>query len=125
MLMGDFDMNVLNYNTNKRITQFVNELYTNFFIPYINLPTRITNQSEALIENIFYNKINPEATAGNIITSISDHLMQFLIEPSPFPSNSKQTTKTCKSFDKEQFRNDLSKIDWEQALELNKNYVNT
>ena len=113
MLMGDFDMNVLNYNTNKRITQFVNELYTNFFIPYINLPTRITNQSEALIENIFYNKINPEATAGNIITSISDHLMQFLIEPSPFTSNSEQTTKTwhCyKRFDKEQFRNDLSKM---------------
>ena len=41
---------------------------------------------------------------------------------------SNQTTKTwcCyKSFDKEQFRNDLSKFDWEQDLELNKNDVNT
>ena len=74
MLMGDFNMNLLNYNTNKRITQFVHELYTNSFIPYINLPTRITNQSETLTDNIFYNKINPEATAGNITTSISDHL---------------------------------------------------
>ena len=81
-------------------------------MPYINLPTRITNQSETLIDNI-YNKINPEATAGKITTSISDHLMQFLIEPSSFTSNSEQTTKTwhCyKRFDKEQFRNDLSKM---------------
>ena len=73
MLMGDFNMNLLNYNTNKRITQFVGELYTNSFIPYVNLPTRIMNQSETLIDNIFYNKINPEATAGNITISILDH----------------------------------------------------
>ena len=98
MLMGNFNMNLLNYNTNKRITQFVDELYTNSFIPYINLPTRITNQSETLTDNIFYNKIYPEATAGNITTSISDHLMQFLIEPSPFTSNSEQTTKIWRCY---------------------------
>ena len=63
-------------------------------MPYINRPTIITNQSETLIDNIFYNKINPEATAGNITNSISYHLMQFLKEPSPFTSNSKQATKT-------------------------------
>ena len=54
--------------------------------------------------------------------------MQFLIELAPFTSNSEQTTKTwccSKSFDKEHFRNYLSKIDREQALELNKNDVNT
>ena len=33
MFMGDFKTNLLNYNTNKRITQFVDELYTNSFIP--------------------------------------------------------------------------------------------
>ena len=32
MLMGNFNMNLLNYNTNKRITQFVDELCTNPFI---------------------------------------------------------------------------------------------
>ena len=128
IFMGDFKMNLLNYNTIKRITQFVDKLCKNSFIPYINLPTRITNQSKTLIDNIFYNKINPKATARNITTSILDHLMQFLIEPSAFTSNSGQTTKTwrCyKNFDKEQLRNDLSQNDWEQALELNKNDVST
>ena len=56
MLMGDFNMNLFNYNTNKTITEFVDVLCTNSCIPYINLPTRITNQAETLIGN-FYNKI--------------------------------------------------------------------
>ena len=94
MVMEDFNMNLLSYNTNKRIAQFLDKLYTNSFIPYINLPTKITNQVEAVIDNIFYNKINPEATAGNITTSIPDQLMRFLIELSPFTSNNEQTTKT-------------------------------
>ena len=126
MLMGDFNTHLLNYNTNKRIIQFVDELYMNSFIPYINIPTRITNQSETLIDNMFYNKMNPGATAGNVTTSISDHLIQFLTEPSPFTSNSEQTTKAwrCyKSYDKEQFRNYLSRTDWVQTLEINKNNV--
>lgn len=81
---------------------------------------------KTIIDNI-YNKINPEANTGNIATPIFDHLMQFPLEPSPFTSNCKQTTKTwyCyKSFNKEQFRNDLSRTDLEQGLELNKNDVN-
>ena len=51
--MGDFNMNLLNNNTNKTVTQFVDELYTNFFIPYINLPPRTTSHSETLTDNIF------------------------------------------------------------------------
>ena len=57
MLMGDFNMNLFNYNTNKTITEFVDVLCTNSCIPYINLPTRITNQAETLIDNFLYNKI--------------------------------------------------------------------
>ena len=62
-------MNLLNYNTNIRITQFVDELYRNSFIPYINLPTRITNQSKTLIGSIQKQLINPEAIAEYIATS--------------------------------------------------------
>ena len=128
MVRNNFNLNLLSYNSNKRITQFIDELCIHSFIPHINLPTRIKNQSKTLSDNIFYNKLNPEATAGNIATSVLDHLMQFLIEPSPFASNSEETTKTwrChKNFDKEQLRDDLFKTDLEQALELNKNDINT
>ena len=46
-------------------------------MPYINLPTRIKNQSEIPINNIFYAKINPKPIVGMFKTSIFDHLMLF------------------------------------------------
>lgn len=36
MLLGEFSINLFNYNTDKKITQFIDELYSNYFIPYIN-----------------------------------------------------------------------------------------
>ena len=53
------------------------------FVPHITFPSRITNRSQTLIDNIFSN--NPDfdsCTSGNFTFSISDHLAQFLIVPS-------------------------------------------
>ena len=52
-------------------------------------------------------------TAGNISCVISDHLIQFLIEPSSSNAKLEQTCKLqrChKNFDMEKFKNDLHKI---------------
>lgn len=82
MLWGGFNLNLLNYSTPRKVTQFIDEICTKYFIPYINLPKRITRKLETLIDNVCYNKIIFHSIAGNIITGISDHLIQFLIEPS-------------------------------------------
>ena len=63
---------------------FFDSLTSNLFVPHITLPTRLTNRSQTLIDNIFSN--NPEfenCTSGNFTFSISDHLAQFLIVPTP------------------------------------------
>ena len=52
-------------------------------------------------------------TAGNISSVISDHLIQFLIEPSSTNTKLEQTCKLqrCyKNFDKTKLKNDLRKI---------------
>ena len=49
------------------------------FYPTINTPTWVTATSKTLIDNIFYNTFTKNILAGNIATSISDHLTQFLI----------------------------------------------
>ena len=51
------------------------------YLPFINMPTRVTGHSKILTDNIFYNKPMLNITAGNISSIISDHLIQFLIEP--------------------------------------------
>ena len=56
-------------------------------------------------------------TAGNISCVISDHLIQFLIEPSSSNAKLEQTCKLqrChKNFDMEKFKNDLHKISWKE-----------
>ena len=79
--MGDFNVNLLDYESNTDVQNFFEQLTVNSFLPYIYKPTKITNTSKTLIDNIFYNKIEKYAASGNLVTHISDHLAQFLIIP--------------------------------------------
>ena len=53
-------------------------MYASSFYSTINTPTRITVTSKTLINNIFYNDFTKKIVAGNITTSIFDHLTQYL-----------------------------------------------
>ena len=59
-LLGDFDLNLLNYNDHQPTNDFLDSLASNSFIPYILHPTRITSHSKTLIDNTFSNFISPE-----------------------------------------------------------------
>ena len=79
--MGDFNINLLNYEPNRETADFLNNMYSNSLVRYITLPTRITPRSKTLIDNIFFSEINEAAVSRNLITDISDHHVQFLITP--------------------------------------------
>ena len=56
ILMGDFNINILNCNSDKDTTDFVDTIYASTLYPTINTPTtRITAISKTLIDKIFYN----------------------------------------------------------------------
>ena len=65
ILMGDFNINILNCNTDRDTSSFIDTIYSNSFYPTINIPTRITSNSKTLIDNIFYNNITKSISAGN------------------------------------------------------------
>ena len=48
-------------------------------MPQITLPTRVTGRTGTFIDNILINSYKNKCTPGNITTSVSDHLPQFLI----------------------------------------------
>ena len=82
-LVGDFNINLLNTESDSDTHDFYDSLTANLFIPHITLPTRITSKSKTLIDNIFSNNPNfADCVSGNFTFSISDHLAQFLIVPS-------------------------------------------
>ena len=89
-LLGDFNINLMNYNVHNPTNEFLDSLASNSFLPYILQPTRITSHSKTLIDNIFTNITLPDSISGNLTATISDHLPQFLIVPNIFsnpPSN--------------------------------------
>jgi hypothetical protein len=74
-LLGDYNINLLNSNSHSQTQDFVDNCFTNGCIPMINKPTRITQYSATLIDNIITNNIlNISCIQGLLLTDISDHL---------------------------------------------------
>ena len=79
ILMGDFNINLINYYKSKGTHQFLEQLFNHNFTPQITLSTRITEKTATLLDNIFVNGQTQKHNSGNITTSISDHLPRFII----------------------------------------------
>ena len=71
-LMGDYNINLLNYSSHSLTSDFVDLMHSYSFISLINRPTRITENSATLIENIFVNKFNLSLFQAILVTDISD-----------------------------------------------------
>ena len=80
-LLGNFNVNLLNYNNHNPTNELLDSLACNSFFPYILQPTPLTSHSKTLIDNILSNIISPGAISGNLTSTISDHLPQFMIVP--------------------------------------------
>ena len=78
-IVGDFNLNLLNVESNKQIEEFVNQMYSMSYYPMISKATRITGHSATLIDNIFTNNMVNNTVSGILITDITDHLPVFAI----------------------------------------------
>ena len=79
VLLGDFSINLLNFETHKPTEEFINTMCINFYEPHIINPIIITYRTATLIDTIFFNSLDLFAISGNIIYDLSDHLPNFLI----------------------------------------------
>ena len=66
VLMGDFNIDLLNYTTDTKVAEFLDKMYSSSFLPQITHPTRISKTSQTLIDNIFSTIIADESKTGNI-----------------------------------------------------------
>ena len=53
--MGDFNINLLNFDKHAEATSFVDMTHADSFVSLINRPTSVTKNSGTLIDNIFTN----------------------------------------------------------------------
>ena len=120
--MGDFNIDLLKYDTNKDSTMFLDIMYTNFLLPYITITTRVTTHSKTLIDNIFSSNIEDGLISGNIITTISDHYGQFLLQKNiKIEKKEKNIFRhNFKNFNEDLFDYKLNQINWNAILEIDK-----
>ena len=76
----DCNFDILKYDYNNLINDFLSIIYSNFIQPCILEPTGITlNNRPSLVDNIFIKTHNKEVYSGNIIDTISDHMPNYAI----------------------------------------------
>ena len=79
-IMGDFNIDLLKYDCHSATNEFVNMMFSHHFQPAILHPTRITDTSSTIIDNIYVNNATESNIyGGNILSCISDHLPQFTV----------------------------------------------
>ena len=80
--MGDYNINLLNVDKHAPIQDFADAMFSHSFFPVITKPTRVTDKSATLIDNIFYNNYveNSSSWAGILYTDISDHFPVYHID---------------------------------------------
>ena len=127
-LLGDFNIDLLKYEISDSINNFINTLSSNFLLPLIFLPTRISKTS-TLIDNIFSNSTSlEEIESGNVTSTLSDHLPQFIFLPEFFSkisvTKSNILRRDWKKFESSKFISDFNQINWEQILHNKENDVN-
>ena len=77
ILLGDFNIDLIKYETQSSVSVFYDQISAHGFRPLILQPSRISSNSATLIDNIFINDLACSSRGGNLTTSISDHFMQF------------------------------------------------
>ena len=80
ILIGDLNLNSLDYAKNNHVQNFFNLAFENGVFPVINRPTRIPKTSETAIDHILTNTIlDFEVHSGIIKNDISDHFGIFCV----------------------------------------------
>ena len=112
---GDFNLNVLGYNKNEKVTKFLNLTFEYGFVPVIDKPSRVTKNTAIAIDHIITNSLlHRTIDTGVLKLDISDHFPTFLVaktEKKMTPEGKVQITKRLiNNKTKEEFKNALQEM---------------
>ena len=87
VLAGDFNINFLDFETNKNVQEFLNLIFCYNMIPLTNKPTRVTRHSANTIDHIITNSVtgHDDFKSAIIKIDLSDHFPVFSIKTNETP----------------------------------------
>ena len=100
----------LKMDRNTNYKKFYKQMYSYGSLPQIMQPTRVTDNTATIVDNIFTNNMANKILSGNIITDFSDHYSQFVsVSRDKIDYKSiKMFKKDYSKFSEESFRDDVS-----------------
>ena len=123
-ILGDFNIDLLKDDIERPIHDYLDLIYSHCMIPTVLKPTRITETSATLIDNILTNSDN-EVTTAILVTDISDHLPSILLNKSKTTKVTQNSENKNKFVFKRKYTDDnishfkqkLSQVDWNGILQ--------
>lgn len=119
-IMGDFNIDLLKYNSHDKTNDYVDNLFTQGFLPLITKPTRVTSISATLIDHIYTNDICKTSTSGIILTDIADHFGIFycVLGKPTHSANISTKKRSFSDINVKSFKNHLTEINFTQILHI-------
>lgn len=117
--MGDYNVNLLNHESNRHTGNFLDLMFSYSFMPLITKPTRIVEHTSTLLDNIFHNDLscNLDLTQGILYTDITDHFPVFVIVQSNAVENTSFVTKRVfNNANIANFHNLVNEINWTNVM---------
>ena len=122
-ILGDYNINLLHHETHSPTANFLNVMLSNGLLPAISKPTRVTDGTASLIDNIFTNIDLSSCRSAILYSDISDHYPVFLqcrikskcVKKILSPANISKRQFTQSSIEK--FRNYLSGLGWSSVYD--------
>ena len=81
-VLGDFNLNLLDYDTNCKVKSYCDTVFSHNFIPIINKATHVTNHHSSIIDHILTNSFDSKIDTRIFKVDISDHFPLFFISKS-------------------------------------------
>ena len=78
-LVGDYNIDLSKQNSDRKVENYLNDLYAAGCYSLINKPTRMTSTSSTTLDHIYLNAIDKFCISGILTYDISDHLPIFYI----------------------------------------------
>lgn len=114
LLAGDYNLDLLQYESHGPTGEFLNNLLCHSYLPTICNPTRITESSATLIDNIFINTTRLKSSSAIVYSDISDHLPVILHLETSLIKRTRPTVIKKRIYSQiaiENFNNDLAIYD--------------
>ena len=119
-LLGDYNVDLLKTDSHKDSADFLDMLFSHGFIPLINRPTRITEQTATIIDNIYTNNlnVNDQNLQGILSPNVSDHEAVFHLIDLKLNKKSSDMTHLIRRMNDKSYAlyiNRISQFDWERV----------